>query len=485
MKKAIVIGAGFGGLASAIRLRKKGYNVEILDRCNNLGGRAQFLNLNGFKHDMGPTLITAPFLFKELFELFNKNINNYVKLVPLKTWYRFIFEDGSYLDYDKSLKQTIANIRKINEHDAINYPKMIDASKLIYDLAFTKLADQPFHQLSYMFKQIPSLIKFKSYNSVFQFVSKYMQDDKLRRAFSIPPLLVGGNPFTTTCIYSLITYLERKHGVFFAMGGTGKIVNALSKLINEIGIKVSLNTTIESIELKDSNISQIIDNNGNIRKADLYVSNIDPLYLYTHLIKKKFNITTFLKTKLSRKSMGLFVLFFGTKKKYSLVKHHTIIFGKEYKKLLDKIFHKKELPADLSIYLHRPTATDLTFAPRGCDSFYALVPVPNLDSKINWIKESNSFQQLIISILSKRLLKDLESNIVNPYYMSPLDFKKSYLSYQGSGFSIAPYFTQSAWFRFHNKSEIIKNLFLVGAGTHPGAGIPGVLSSAKVIERLV
>ena len=245
MKKAIVIGAGFGGLASAIRLRKKGYNVEIVDRCNNLGGRAQFLNLNGFKHDMGPTLITAPFLFKELFELFNKNINNYVKLVPLKTWYRFIFEDGSYLDYDKSLKQTITNIRKINENDAINYPKMIDASKLIYDLAFTQLADQPFHQLSYMFKQIPSLIKFKSYNSVFQFVSKYMQDDKLRRAFSIPPLLVGGNPFTTTCIYSLITYLERKHGVFFAMGGTGKIVTALSKLINEIGIKVSLNTTIK------------------------------------------------------------------------------------------------------------------------------------------------------------------------------------------------------------------------------------------------
>ena len=485
MKKAIVIGAGFGGIASAIRLKKKGYNVEIIDRCNNLGGRAQTLNLNGFKHDTGPTLITAPFLLEELFQLFNKNINSYVKLVPVNPWYRFIFEDKSIFDYENSLDATIENIRRINKKDALNYPYMLEASKKIYDVAFSKLADKPFHSFLFMLKQLPSLVKFNSHISVYNFVSKYMESDKMRRAFSIPPLLVGGNPFTTTCIYSLIHYLERAHGVYFAIGGTGKIISALGKLLSEIGVKITLNSTVEKINVKNSKIIDLQDSNGNIKKADLYVSNIDPLHLYNCLISNSYNTSTFLKKKLARTSMGLFVLFFGTKKKYDNVKHHTIIFGKEYRELLHKIFHGKSLPVDISIYLHRPTATDSTFAPQNCDSFYALVPVPNLNANINWNSEKEIFKNHIIKILSKTILKDLKNNIVETYTMSPLDFKKKYLSYRGSGFSIAPYFTQSAWFRFHNKSEAINNLFLVGAGTHPGAGIPGVLSSAKVLERMI
>ena len=485
MKKAIVIGAGFGGIASAIRLRKKGYSVEIIDRCNSLGGRAQVFNVNGFKHDAGPTLITAPFLFKELFVLFNKNINDYVKFVPLNPWYRFIFDDKTIFDYERSLTKTISNIKQISIEDSINYPKMLEASKKIYDVAFTELAHQPFHNFFYMVKQIPSLIKFSSHKSVYSFVSKYINNDKLRRAFSIPPLLVGGNPFSTTCIYSLIHYLERKHGVYFAMGGTGKIVEALGKLLNEIGVQVSLNSTIENINVIDSQITEVIDNYGKIKKADLYISNMDPLHLYKNIIKRPIKTSNFLKTKLAKHSMGLFVLFFGTKKKYSEVKHHTILFGKEYKKLLTKIFNGISLPKDLSIYLHRPTATDMTFAPKNCDSYYALVPVPNLNAKIDWKKDAEFFKKLIISTLEKQVLKGLEENILETFYMTPLDFQNDYLSYKGSGFSIAPYFTQSAWFRFHNKSEIIKNLILVGAGTHPGAGIPGVLSSAKVMERLL
>ena len=272
MKKAIVIGAGFGGIAAAIRLRKKGYYVEIIDRCNNLGGRAQTLNLNGFKHDTGPTLITAPFLLKELFQLFNKDINSYLKLVPINPWYRFIFEDGSMFDYEKSLTSTIENIRKINEKDAFNYPNMLEASKKIYDVAFHKLADKPFHSFFFMMQQLPSLIKFNSHISVYSFVSKYMESDKMRRAFSIAPLLVGGNPFTTTCIYSLIHYLERAHGVYFAMGGTGRIVSALGKLLSEIGVKVSLNRTVEKINIKNSKVISIEDSKGYTKKADLYLS---------------------------------------------------------------------------------------------------------------------------------------------------------------------------------------------------------------------
>ena len=315
MKKAIVIGAGFGGIASAIRLRKKGYSVEIIDRCNSLGGRAQVFNVNGFKHDAGPTLITAPFLFKELFDLFNKNINDYVKFVPLNPWYRFIFDDKTIFDYERSLIRTISNIKQISIEDSINYPKMLEASKKIYDVAFTELAHQPFHNFFYMVKQIPSLIKFSSHKSVYSFVSKYISNDKLRRAFSIPPLLVGGNPFSTTCIYSLIHYLERKHGVYFAMGGTGKIVEALGKLLNEIGVQVSLNRTIENINVIDSQITEVIDNYGKIKKADLYISNMDPLYLYKNIIKRPIKTSNFLKTKLAKNSMGLFVLFFWYEKK--------------------------------------------------------------------------------------------------------------------------------------------------------------------------
>ncbi len=486
MKKAVVIGAGFGGIAASIRLVKKGYKVELIDRCNNIGGRAQFFNFKGFKYDAGPTIITAPFLFKELFSIHNKKIEDYITLKPLNTWYRFVYSDGSYFDYEKSIEKTISNMKKINEIDSENYIKLLEKSKDIYDLAFCKLADQPFHKLSTMIKQIPFLLKFKSYESVYKFTSKYLKSEKLRRAFSIQPLLVGGNPFDTTCIYSLIHYLERAHGVYFAMGGTGNLVNALLKLMNEIGVKITLNTTINKFILKNKTIDTIIDQTGKKRKADIFVSNLDPLYLYKNILTEEDRFILKFKKSRAKHSMGLFVLFFGTKKKFRTIKHHTIIFGKEYFKLLEKIFKKLELPEDISIYLHRPTATDNSFAPKGCDSFYALVPVPNLISKsICWKKEANTFKEHILTVLEKRLMPGLRKEIVQDFYMTPLDFKENYLSDAGAGFSLAPFFTQSAWFRFHNRSEVLNNLFLVGAGTHPGAGLPGVLSSARVLERLL
>ncbi len=309
MKKAIVIGAGFGGMAAAIRLRKKGYKVEIVDRCNSLGGRAQVFNVNGFRHDAGPTLITAPFLFEELFQLFNKNINDYLNFVPLNPWYRFVFDDLTIFDYEKSLDKTIENIKNISPKDAVNYPEMLKASKEIYDIAFGKLSHIPFHSFSFMCKQIPTLLKFKSHKSVYSFVSSFLSNDKLRRAFSIPPLLVGGNPFTTTCIYSLIHYLERAHGVYFAMGGTGKIVLELTNLLESIGVSVKLNTTIEKIKIDNSRIYELIDSYGKVHKADVYVSNMDPLHLYKNLINQRIILLFFLK-ELFKNFYGVICTFF-------------------------------------------------------------------------------------------------------------------------------------------------------------------------------
>ncbi len=485
MKKAIVIGAGFGGLASALRLKNKGYEVEIIDRCNSLGGRAQFFNVKGFKYDAGPTIITAPFLFKELFQMHNKRLEDYVTLKPLEIWYRFVFNDGTFFDYERSIENTVQNMKVISEVDADNYNNLLMQSKKIYDLAFSELAHKPFNNFNTMLRYIPSLLKFKSYQSVYSFTSKYLKSEKLRRAFSIQPLLVGGNPFETTCIYSLIHYLERAHGVYFSMGGTGNLVKAFSKLMEEINIKITLNTTINKFNIKKNKIYSIEDNKGKEKKADVFISNIDPLYLYKNLIKSEDIILKY-KKKLAKYSMGLFVLFFGTKKKYNDIQHHTILFGKQYYELLLKIFKKHELPSDISIYLHRPTATDVSFAPKNCDSFYALVPVPNLlAKKISWSTKAERFKSLVLNILEKKLLPGLHKELVQSFYMTPADFKEKYLSDQGAGFSLAPFFTQSAWFRFHNKSEVIKNLYLVGAGTHPGAGLPGVVSSAKVLEKLL
>ncbi len=486
MSKIIVIGGGFGGIASALRMKAKGFEVKLIDRCHKLGGRAQVFERGGFKHDAGPTIITAPYLIEELYQLFNLKLSDYLKIVPLDPWYQFQFNDNTIFDYSSSLKETLKSIKNINSKDCEGYKKLLNHSKSIYDIAFLELAEQPFHKFSFMLKQIPNLIKLGSNKSVYSMVSKYLKNDKLRKAFSIQPLLVGGNPFTTTSIYGLIHYLERCHGIHFVMGGTGKLVKELERLMLKVGIEIYLDTTIVNLKTKNNKIISALDSVGKTHYADYYISNIDPIHLYTKLLtNKEISFSTRLKTTFSEQSMGLFVLYFGTTKKYKKVKHHTIIFGNEYKKLLNQIFTKKQMPNDFSIYLHRPTATDSSFAPKNCDSFYALVPVPNLSSNIDWIKEGELFKDKVIKRLEERTLPNLRSTIQSDFFMTPLDFKNDYLAFQGSGFSIAPYFNQSAWFRFHNKSESFVNLFLAGAGSHPGAGLPGVISSAKVLDKII
>ena len=484
-KKAIVIGSGFGGIAISLRLRKLGFDTTIIEKLNDIGGRARVFNVNGFKHDAGPTVITAPFLFDELFDLFDKNRKDFLDFVPLEPWYRYYFHDGKTFDYCSTIEKTNEQINKYDERDIDGYKKLLNQSKKIFDVGFTKLADKPFTSLFKMLGVVPSLIILKSYFTVSQLVNSYLKNKYLRKAFSIHPLLVGGDPHTTTSIYALIHYLERKWGVFFCMGGTGKIVLELKKLIIECGIKIKTNTDVKELIVKDNKITKIITNNEELNDFDLVVCNADPPTVYTELLKKTKLKRPFMGEKNLTYSMGLFVLFFGTKKQYNEIAHHTIWLTERYKSLLNDIFKNKILSDDFSLYIHRPTATDKSFAPDGCDSFYVLCPVPNLQGNINWDKESVNLKDKIVKSLSITIMPDLENTITDIFWMNPKDFKNDYRSMDGSGFSIAPIFSQSAWFRYHNKDKKIKNLYFSAAGSHPGAGIPGVLSSAKVVESII
>ncbi len=485
-KRAIVIGGGFGGIAAALRLRAKGYEVQIIDRCARLGGRAQVFEREGFRHDAGPTVITAPFLFDELFSLFGRRREDYLDIVPLKPWYRFCFPDGETFDYGGTVEDTRAEIARFSPTDCEGYERLVEASKRIFAVGFEQLADQPFHRLGTMLRQVPNLIRLGSHKTVWDLVSTHITDDRLRQAFAIQPLLVGGSPFDTTCIYSLIHYLERRWGVHFAMGGTGAIVDALAQLMNEVGITIRLNTTVAKVQSHGGVARGVVLDSGQQLPADVVVSNADPAHLYRSMVDNGAQSRAVrIKKRYSRFSMGLFVMFFGSTRRYSDVAHHTIWLGKRYRELLNDIFHRKVLAEDFSLYVHRPTATDPSFAPPGCDSFYVLAPVPNLEAGVDWGEEAPRLRDRIVSALDRTLLPGLKTSMVADFYMTPADFERDYLSVAGAGFSISPYFTQSAWFRFHNKGEGLRNLYLVGAGTHPGAGVPGVLSSAKVLERLL
>jgi phytoene desaturase len=483
--KSVVIGGGFGGIAAALRLRARGHSVTLVDRCARLGGRAQVFQKDGFTHDAGPTVITAPFLFDELFALFGKKREDYLEFLPLDVWYQFYFHDGQTFDYGGTPEDTIREIMRISPEDVQGYKDLLAQSEKIFEVGFAQLADQPFHSILTMLRQVPALVRLKCYRTVWQLVCHHLKHDHLRRAFSIQPLLVGGNPFETTSIYSLIHYLERKWGVYFAKGGTGAIVRALEKLMREEGIEIMTSQTVQRIEVQGRRATGVRLENGNLLEADTLVSNADPLHLYRELLNPAEHSRFFrTKEKTMKSSMGLFVLFFGTDRTYPEVAHHTIWFGKRYEELLKEIFHGTKMPEDFSLYLHRPTATDKSFAPSGCDSFYVLAPVPNLRAEIDWDKEGPGLRDRIVDALDRSLLPDLRLHIRSVFFMTPKDFKSDYLSHLGSGFSVSPILTQSAWFRFHNRSEVLDNLYLVGAGTHPGAGVPGVLCSAKVLDRI-
>ncbi|MDB9815415.1 phytoene desaturase family protein [Candidatus Pelagibacter sp.] len=484
---SIVIGSGFGGIAAALRLKAKGHDVTLIEKHQDLGGRARVFKRNGFTFDGGPTVITAPYLINELFELFKKNPKDYIELSPLKIWYQFIFEDRSKFNYSGNENEMKAQIGELSQEDVQGYEKLVNFTKKIFDKGFTELADVPFDKPFVMMQQLPALLKLKSYKSVYSLVSSYIKNEKLRRILSMHPLLVGGNPFTTTSIYGLILYLEKKWGIHYSMGGTGNIIKGFEKLMNEVGIKVIKGNEVKKIISKNTKITGVQLSNDNTINADIVICNADPPAVYEKLLDGNSN-NSFLfnwKKKRMEYSMGLFVYYFGTKKIYENVEHHTIKFGNKYKEHLDDIFDKKKLNEDISYYLHRPSATDKSMAPEGNDCFYVLVPVPNNQSGIDWNTEGEKMKSLIINKMEKDLMPNLKENIVEDFYLTPDYFEKDLNTKFGSGFSIQPKFTQSAYFRFHNKSEIYDGLYFVGAGTHPGAGVPGVLSSAKVLDKIL
>jgi phytoene desaturase len=481
-KTAVVIGAGFAGIATALRLRALGYQVTLLERLDSLGGRAQVFERGGYRHDAGPTVITAPFLFDELFELFDEKIEEHLEFVPLDPFYRFHFADGSQFDYCASIEDTLTEIKRFSPEDADGYLKLLDKSKKIYDVAFKKLVHRPFTRVWDMVKQIPALLILECYKTVSQMVNSHLKHPLIRQAFSIHPLLVGGNPFKTTAIYTLIHYLERRWGVFFCMGGTGKLVDELGALMERQSINILLNADVDEIIVTNNTATGVRLSNNQTINADVVVFGGDPETCYRHLLpKSKLSLPKIKK----QYSMGLYVLYFGTKKLYPDVAHHSIWMGPRFKELLSEIFDDKKMSEDFSLYVHRPTATDKSFAPEGCESFYVLCPVPNLQGNVDWSTQAEVLRDRIVTALEETILPELSSVIEEVFWMTPEDFAKDYRSMHGAGFSIEPRLTQSAWFRFHNRDNATSNLYFVGAGTHPGAGLPGVISSAKVVEELL
>lgn len=484
----IIIGSGFGGLATASRLLSEGYSVEIFEKRNKPGGRAYVYEKDGFTFDGGPTVITAPFLFDEIFEKAGKKRENYISFTPCDPFYRIFNAYGDKFDYNGDHEFVLNEIERWNPNDKQGYTDFIKSTKAIFQKGFVELADQPFLSLWDMIKVIPDLIRLQSHRSVYNYISRFIENGFLRRVFSFHPLLVGGNPFDTTSIYAMIHYLEREWGVHYAMGGTGAIIKAFTQLIEEQGGKIYLEAEVDKILIKNGKASGIRLKNGESYHADKIVSNADVAFTYRHMIPVEKR-PTYSNRKIDRMqySMSLFVIYFGTKKRYldSKLEHHNIILGERYEQLLQDIFHNKKLAEDFSLYLHMPTKTDSSLAPEGCESFYVLSPVPHLDADIDWNTQAKPYRDAIMNFLEENYLPDLQENIVVEHHIDPLHFQNTLNSYKGSAFSIEPILTQSAWFRPHNKAEDIDNLFFVGAGTHPGAGIPGVLSSAKIAEKLI
>ena len=486
MKKVGIIGGGFGGIAAAIRMRSHGNDVTIYERLNSLGGRAQIFKRNGYIHDAGPTVITAPYLFYELFELLGEKLEDYLEFKPLDPWYRFNFHDQTSFDYGPNREKMLDQINDISPVDVTGYLNMLKEAEKIFELGYIKLAGHPFNRINTMLRYAPDILKMQGYKSVYSFVSKHLKHTNLRQAFSIQPLLVGGNPFTTSSIYALIHALEQKWGIYFCMGGTGKLVQELEKLMLRHSIKIKYNHDASKFFTKGNKISKVLFDNESEESFDYVISNADPVQVTKELMKD--NKTSFHNkfiSKYAKHSMGLFVLFFGSVKNYESVAHHTIWMGPRYKELLVDIFDKYHLAKDFSIYLHRPTCTDKSFAPKGHDSYYALVPVPNLKGNYNWNEIKEDFANEILLALNTTIMPGIKNNARDIFSMTPVDFKNNYRTPYGSGFSIAPILAQSAWFRTHNKDDKYNNLYYVGAGTHPGAGVPGVINSAKVVEKLI
>ncbi len=483
---AVIIGTGFGGLAAAIRLGARGFRVTMLEKLDAPGGRAYVYRQDGFTFDAGPTIITAPFLFEELWALCGRTLADDVELRSVTPFYRIIYADGATFDCSADPAAMRAEVERLSVADVAGYERFLASSKKAFEIGFLKMADVPYDRLMTMVRAIPDIIRLGGWQSVYGKVARYVKDERVRIALSFHPLFIGGNPFHATSIYTLISYLERHWGVHFAMGGTGSLVNGMTKLIESQGNTIRYNAEVRQILVEKGSATGVSLANGENLHADIVVSNADAAWTYGKMLPTARRARwSDGKLRRARYSMSLFVWYFGTKRQYDDVLHHTILLGPRYRELLEDIFQRKVLAKDFSLYLHRPTATDPSLAPPGHDAFYVLSPVPNLQSGMQWAEHSERYRKAIEEHLEATLLPGLSQAIVSSHVLDPQGFQDRMLAQHGAAFGLEPILTQSAWFRPHNRSEDVKNLYMVGAGTHPGAGVPGVLTSAKVLDQVV
>ncbi|MBM3379358.1 MAG: phytoene desaturase [Betaproteobacteria bacterium] len=483
---ALVIGSGFGGLAAAIRLRVKGYQVTVLEKLAQPGGRASVFRQDGFVFDAGPTIVTAPFLLEELWSLCGRRLQDDVRLVPMDPFYRIRFADGSHFDYSGDAQAMREEIRRFCPADLPGYERFMARANECYRLGFEELGSVAFDSLRDLLAAIPNMVRMRAWRSIHAMVCEHFRDERLRIVMSFHPLLIGGNPFSVTSVYSLIASLERRHGVHFAMGGTGALIRGMVKLLEGLQVAVRCGQPVKSILIEDGAARGVVLDDGSTVHADLVVSNADTAYTYRHMIAPEHRrFWTDRRIARGRYSMSLFVWYFGTDRRYEEVPHHMLILGPRYEALLRDIFRRHRLAHDFSLYLHRPTATDPSLAPPGCDTFYALSPVPHLDSATDWNTHQEPYRQAVQKALEASVLPGLGGHLRTSRMVTPLYFEHELRSIKGAAFGLEPLLTQSAWFRPHNRSEDVRDLYFVGAGTHPGAGIPGVLSSAKALDSVL
>ena len=484
--RAVVIGSGFGGLAAAVRLGARGYRVTVLEKLDAPGGRAYVYRQDGFTFDAGPTIVTAPFLFEDLWRLCGRRMADDVELRPVAPFYRIRFDDGHVFDYTGDALAMRAEVARLSPGDVAGYERFMRAAEDTFRVGFEQLGHVPFDAWTDMLKVLPEMLRLGSFRTVYGMVAKYVSDPRLRVVLSFHPLLVGGNPFATTSIYCLIAFLERHWGVHFAMGGTGSLVRGLVGLIEGQGNAVRCNAEVGEIMLDGRRACGVRLADGERIEADIVVSNADSAWTYRHLLPPAARRHwTDARIERARYSMSLFVWYFGTRRQYPELAHHTMLLGPRYRELLDDIFEHKVMARDFSLYLHRPTATDPSLAPPGCDAFYVLAPVPHLGSGTDWRVQAEPYRQAICKHLAATVLPGLPEQIVTSHMLTPQDFQDRLNSFRGAGFGLEPVLSQSAWFRPHNRSEEVEHLYLVGAGTHPGAGLPGVLSSARILDTVV
>ena len=483
---AIVIGSGFGGLAAAIRLSCKGYQVQVLEKLDAPGGRASVHKQDGFTFDAGPTIITAPYLLEELWTLCGRQFSHDITLKEMEPFYRIRFDDGTWFDYSGNDKTMRSEIARFSADDLAGYNRFMVEANMAHKLGFEDLGGVTFDTIWDLLAAVPNMVRMRAWRSIYALVAKHIKNPKLRMVFSFHPLLIGGNPFSVTSVYSLINTLERRFGVHWAMGGTGALIKGLVNLLEERGAQVRCSAPVTRILIENGRAAGVQLQNGETLRSDIVVSNADTAWTYKNLVDKKYRQHwTDRKIANGKYSMSLFVWYFGTKKQYHDVPHHMIMLGPRYRELLTDIFKRHKLADDFSLYLHRPSASDPSVAPAGCDAFYVLAPVPHLGSGTDWSKQAEPFRQAIQNLLEKTVRPGLGAEVVSQKLMTPQDFHDNLWSYKGAAFGLEPLLLQSAWFRPHNRSEDVPGLYMVGAGTHPGAGVPGVLMSAKTLEKVI